>query len=103
VVAVSPVLVGHAAEIAVLGESWALAAGGSPATVLIGGEAGIGKTRLVRQFTAGVEAKVLYGGCVDLSGDGLPFAPFTAALRGHADTPADAPVAGGVVLAGVGR
>ena len=36
-VAVSPVLVGRAAEIVVLGESWALARGGSPATVLIGG------------------------------------------------------------------
>src|SRR5215472_3120204 len=86
VVAVSPVLVGRAAEIAVLGESWALARGGSPATVLIGGEAGIGKTRLVRHFTADLGAEVLYGGCVDLSGGGLPFAPFTAALRGHADT-----------------
>src|SRR5215831_7282820 len=51
VVAVSPVLVGRAAEIAVLGESWTLARGGSPATVLIGGEAGIGKTRLVGHFT----------------------------------------------------
>jgi DNA-binding CsgD family transcriptional regulator len=87
--AVSPVLVGRAAEIAVLGESWALARGGSPATVLIGGEAGIGKTRLVRHFTADLEGEVLYGGCVDLSGAGLPFAPFTAALRGHADTPAE--------------
>jgi len=81
--AVSPVLVGRAAEVAALGESWALARGGSPATVLIGGEAGIGKTRLVRQFTADLEAEVLSGGCVDLSGGGLPFAPFTAALRGH--------------------
>ena len=88
-VAVSPVLVGRAAEIAVLGESWARARGGAPAAVLIGGEAGIGKTRLVRQFTAGVEAEVLYGGCVDLSGGGLPFGPFTAALRGHGDTPAE--------------
>src|SRR5262249_30762576 len=87
-VAVSPVLVGRAAEITALGESWALARGGSPATLLIGGEAGIGKTRLVRQFTADVEAEVLYGGCVDLSGGGPPFAPCTAALRGHADTPA---------------
>jgi ATP/maltotriose-dependent transcriptional regulator MalT len=87
--AVSPVLVGRAAEIAALGESWALARGGSPATVLIGGEAGIGKTRLVGHFTADLGVEVLYGGCVDLSGGGLPFAPFTAALRGHADTPAE--------------
>ena len=76
---------------AVLGESWAQVRSGSPATVLIGGEAGIGKTRLVRHFSADLEAEVLYGGCVDLSGGGLPFAPFTAALRGHADTPAELP------------
>ena len=88
-VAVSPVLVGRAAEMAVLDESWALARGGSPATMLIGGEAGIGKTRLVRHFTADADGEVLYGGCVDLSGGGLPFGPFTAALRGHADTPAE--------------
>src|SRR5215470_3101824 len=85
--AVSPLLVGRAAEIAVLNQSWAR--GGAPATVLIGGEAGIGKTRLVGHFTADLGAEVLYGGCVDLSVGGLPFAPFTAALRGHADTPAE--------------
>src|SRR5580704_1636395 len=88
-VAVSPVLVGRAAEIAVLGESLARTQSGSPATVLIGGEAGIGKTRLVRHFTADVEAEVLYGGCVDLSGGGLPFTPFTSAMRGHGDTLAE--------------
>jgi DNA-binding CsgD family transcriptional regulator len=82
--AVSPVLVGRDTEIAVLAESWARVRDGSPATVLIGGEAGIGKTRMVRQFTADADAEVLYGGCVDLSG-GLPFAPFTAALRAHTD------------------
>ena len=40
---------------------------------------------------------MLYGACVDLSGSGLPFAPFAAALRGRADTageplPGDVPV-----------
>ncbi len=68
--AVSPVVVGRAAEIAVLGESWALARGGSPATVLIGREAGIGKTRLVRHFTADVEA-VIAGGGYSTSADSL--------------------------------
>jgi predicted ATPase len=87
--AVSPVLVGRDAEVAALRESWAQVRGGAPATVLIGGEAGIGKTRLVRQFAAGVDAEVLYGGCVDLSGGGLPFTPFTSAMRGHGDTLAE--------------
>jgi DNA-binding CsgD family transcriptional regulator/tetratricopeptide (TPR) repeat protein len=54
---------------------------GAPGAVLVGGEAGIGKTRLLREFAASVQARVLTGGCVELGSDGLPFAPFTAALR----------------------
>ncbi|CAL9588837.1 HTH-type transcriptional regulator MalT [Actinosynnema sp. ALI-1.44] len=73
---VSPVLVGRAEEVARLGEALA----GAPATVLLGGEAGVGKSRLVAEFLAGLDARVLLGGCVEL--DGLPFAPFVAALRG---------------------
>lgn len=53
---------------------------GRSAEVLVGGEAGIGKSRLVHDFTAGLDAQVLLGGCVEL--DGLPFAPFVGALRG---------------------
>ena len=57
---------------------------GSPATVLVGGEAGVGKTRPVAEFTAalpGPGARVLAGGCLELGADGLLFAPFTAVLR----------------------
>ena len=59
------------------------AAGGTPRTVLIGAEAGGGKSRLVTEFTAtvGDRAMVLAGGCVELGAGGLPYAPFTAALR----------------------
>ncbi|ROO85021.1 regulatory LuxR family protein [Actinocorallia herbida] len=53
-----------------------------PSIVLVGGEAGIGKTRLVREFAEHAGATVLSGGCVELGSDGLPFAPFSAALRG---------------------
>ncbi len=53
--------------------------------VLVGGEAGIGKTRLVDEIAAGAEADgalVLQGGCISLGdGGGLPFAPFVEALR----------------------
>ena len=58
--------------------------GGSPALVLLGGEAGAGKTRLITGFTDAVagRAVVLSGGCVDLGSAGLAFAPYTAALRG---------------------
>ncbi len=51
--------------------------------VVIGGEAGIGKTRLLAEFLAEAEgsATVLLGRCVDLGNDGAPYAPFAAILR----------------------
>ena len=58
---------------------------GGPAAVLLGGEAGVGKSRLVSEFArtaAAAGARVLTGGCLELGTDGLPFAPFTAVLRG---------------------
>ena len=57
----------------------------APAVVLVAGEAGIGKTRLVREFTAAAEATVLWGDCVPMQAGELPYAPFTAALRGIAE------------------
>jgi DNA-binding CsgD family transcriptional regulator len=57
---------------------------GGPASVLLGGDAGVGKSRLVDEFTASARragARVLTGGCMQLGVDGLPFAPFTAVLR----------------------
>ena len=81
---VSPVLAGRDDELAVLGDAFDAAAGGRPATVLVGAEAGGGKSRLATEFTARVQdrALVLAGGCVELAAGGLPYAPFTAALRG---------------------
>ena len=56
--------------------------GGHPA-LLIGGEAGAGKSRLLAEFAATVpEAQVLTGGCLQLGGDELPFTPFATVLRG---------------------
>lgn len=82
-VTVSQTLSGRDSELAVLVEAYGRVDDGAPATVLIGGEAGVGKTRLVREFTSRVaqRARVLTGGCVERGADGLPFAPFTAALR----------------------
>src|SRR5258708_4032534 len=81
----SPVLVGRAEQLAVLDAALAPARREGPSVVLIGGEAGVGKSRLVSEFTArarGAGARVLTGGCVELGTDGLPFAPVTAGLRG---------------------
>ncbi|TYB68836.1 AAA family ATPase [Nonomuraea sp. PA05] len=82
--AVSPLFVGRARELAALGDALVRSRAGASSTVLVGGEAGVGKTRLIREFVehrAG-DALVLVGGCLELGTEGLPFAPFTAVLRG---------------------
>jgi predicted ATPase/DNA-binding CsgD family transcriptional regulator len=78
---VSPVLVGRTEQLAALDSALATAASGSPAAILIGGEAGIGKSRLLAEFEERADGRVLTGGCLELGQSGLPFAPFTAVLR----------------------
>jgi DNA-binding CsgD family transcriptional regulator/tetratricopeptide (TPR) repeat protein len=91
---VSPVFVGRREELAVLhdalaraaggGASQASSSGGEPQALLVGGEAGVGKTRLLEEFAAAAArrgAVVALGGCVEIGADGLPFAPFSTALR----------------------
>ncbi len=62
------IFVGRGAELEVLGEAFARVQAGRPATVLIGGTSGIGKTSLVRRFLEEVERQssgllVLRGRC----------------------------------------
>jgi ATP/maltotriose-dependent transcriptional regulator MalT len=79
-----PALVGRAEQLSALRAALALAGSGEPRTVLVGGEAGVGKSRLVSEFAREAErggARVLTGGCLELGADGLPFAPFTSVLR----------------------
>ncbi|MFF9410065.1 AAA family ATPase [Streptomyces anandii] len=81
---VSPVFVGRADELNTLNDALARAAGGEPQALLIGGEAGVGKTRLIEEFACAAGhrgAVVALGGCVEIGADGLPFAPFSTALR----------------------
>ncbi|WP_306318826.1 MULTISPECIES: helix-turn-helix transcriptional regulator [unclassified Streptomyces] len=81
---VSPVFVGRADELGVLHKALARAGAAEPQALLLGGEAGVGKTRLVEEFGAAARARgavVVTGGCVEIGADGLPFAPFSAALR----------------------
>ena len=49
---VSPVVVGRQAEAAALSDALARALAGAPVTVLLGGEAGVGKSRLVHELIA---------------------------------------------------
>ncbi|MEV3858006.1 AAA family ATPase [Streptomyces sp. NPDC050095] len=81
---VSPVFVGRADELGILNAALAGAADGEPQALLLGGEAGVGKTRLVEEFAKEAcrqGAVVVTGGCVEIGADGLPFAAFSTALR----------------------
>ncbi|HEX5015362.1 MAG TPA: AAA family ATPase [Candidatus Limnocylindrales bacterium] len=80
----SPQLVGRATELASLENAFRRAVDGEPAVVLIGGDAGLGKTRLVTEFAEIARAngaRVLTGACLDLGGEGPPLGPFLEALR----------------------
>jgi DNA-binding NarL/FixJ family response regulator len=58
--------------------------GGAQVTVLVGGEAGVGKSRLVHELidrARGAGTRVLIGGCVELGGGGIPFAPLVDMMR----------------------
>lgn len=76
-------MVGRDADLSRLNERLDEVRAGAPFTVIIGGEAGIGKTRLVREFQRGLPADVrlLAGQCVDLGSVAAPYAPVKAALR----------------------
>jgi ATP/maltotriose-dependent transcriptional regulator MalT len=81
---VSPVLVGRQTESKALSETLERVIGGQSATVLVGGEAGVGKSRLVQELIAQAReggARALVGGCVELDGGGIPFAPVVDMLR----------------------
>ncbi|HSB90476.1 MAG TPA: protein kinase [Anaerolineales bacterium] len=74
--------VGREAELREAIAHWQRAASGEGHVLLITGEPGIGKTRLVREMTAHVEAtggQILSGECY--AEGGAPFAPFAEAIR----------------------
>jgi DNA-binding CsgD family transcriptional regulator/tetratricopeptide (TPR) repeat protein len=80
----SPTLIGRIEELQTLEAARVRAANGEPAVVLVGGEAGVGKTRLVAELISrwvSDGTRVLVGGCVPVGGDGLPYAPIVEALR----------------------
>ncbi|MFG3292481.1 AAA family ATPase [Streptomyces sp. NPDC048179] len=81
---VSPVFVGRSDELDTLNRALDRAEAGEPQALLVGGEAGVGKTRLVEEFATAAcrrSAVIALGGCVEIGADGLPFAPFSTALR----------------------
>jgi predicted ATPase/DNA-binding CsgD family transcriptional regulator len=76
-------LIGRDDDLAILG-GWAAEAREGAIVGLLGGDAGMGKSRLVAEHVARAAddgALVFTGGCLELSSGGLPYAPFAEAFR----------------------
>ena len=83
-ISVSPVFVGRSAELAELAAALRRAGEGQPQALLIAGDAGVGKTRLLEEFLCAATARgavAAVGGCIEIGADGLPYAPVVTALR----------------------
>ena len=88
----SPTFVGRGMELAVLEVALERAATNRPSAVFVGGESGVGKTRLLQEFEAHAReqgACVLHGQCLELGGGHIPYAPLVSALRPVARDGAD--------------
>ncbi|MDL4820964.1 helix-turn-helix transcriptional regulator [Actinomadura opuntiae] len=74
--------VARTAELAALSDAFARACEAGPMAVLIDGDAGIGKSRLVAEFAARLPSRtrVVRGDCLE-AGGGFAYAPFIAAMR----------------------
>ncbi len=87
----SPFLVGRDAEMQELCESLALGRTGERRAVLLAGDAGVGKTRLLtelRDRALDHDWRVVAGHCLDFTDTALPYLPFSEVLdRLAAETP----------------
>ncbi|HEY3336374.1 MAG TPA: AAA family ATPase [Candidatus Limnocylindrales bacterium] len=83
----SAVLVGRDRDVDTLSAALDASGTGAPRFVVVLGEAGVGKSRLVREATRpgdGARRLVLTGECLDIGVAGLPYLPIASALRGLA-------------------
>ena len=80
----SPIFVGRGAELERLSDALALATDQRPATSLVGGDAGIGKTRLVSELVDELRHEdvcILQGHCTAAGSRDVPLGPFLDAVR----------------------
>ena len=79
----STAMVGREAETRVVRAVFERSLEGTPVALLVEGEAGIGKSRLLREFAADVanRAGVHVGWCLDLGASRTPFGPLVGILR----------------------
>jgi DNA-binding CsgD family transcriptional regulator/tetratricopeptide (TPR) repeat protein len=84
----SPLLIGRDEALASIAAAIAASTAGAPGFVVVRGEAGIGKSRLVGEAAARLPAGtlVLSGECLDIGAAGLPYLPIAEALRQLART-----------------
>ncbi|MGO2931845.1 ATP-binding protein [Microbacterium sp.] len=80
---ISTEMVGRDADLAELRRAFDRAGGGQPSAVLVEGEAGIGKSRLLREFPGEVAgaADIHIGRCFDLGSARSAYGPLTSILR----------------------
>jgi hypothetical protein len=93
--------IGRAVELRRLDAALERAGQGSPQVVLVAGDAGVGKTRLLLALAdraRGRGMRVLTGGCVELGDIGLPYLPVVDALRELADDPEEARLLAGAAM-----
>lgn len=81
--ATSPATIGRARELEALRSAQVASLLGTPRGVMVAGEAGIGKTRLLADFVEGLPAGVIVarGQCVAMGSITTPFAPLRGLLR----------------------
>ena len=80
----SRAFIGRAEELRRLGATLDRAEQEQPQLVLLAGDAGMGKTRLLLEFAGRAQQRgwrVLVGGCVELGDIGLAYLPVVDALR----------------------
>jgi DNA-binding NarL/FixJ family response regulator/tetratricopeptide (TPR) repeat protein len=90
---ISSVLVGREAELGAMSQALGQTLAGDQVTLVVGGEAGVGKSRLIAELVAqarGAGMRALLGSCVELDGGGIPLAPLVDMLRALAtEVPGD--------------
>jgi DNA-binding CsgD family transcriptional regulator len=79
--AASPVWVGRERELARLDEALERARAGEPQAVLVIGETGVGKTRLVGEFARRSGVRTLTGACLNFGAGTVPYLPLIEILR----------------------
>lgn len=77
----TPDFVGRADELAAFERAVASARQGAPAVLLVGGEAGIGKSTLVIEGARCAGAELLVGRCLPMGGEVIPLAPLSDLVR----------------------